>query len=115
MHSFLHINWTIWAKFSFYDMLTKLPEYVAIDRMSSICMHGYMWSKMEHYGVKWGVAQLLIYLFNYIMVVIRHKLIAIYSAILSLEIAFKALQGCFKTLKGRGDMSSQDAFFANFC
>ena len=28
--------------------------------------YGFMWSKMEHYGAKWGNAQLHVYLNTYI-------------------------------------------------
>lgn len=48
----------MWAKYAIYE---------AIDKIPGICRDmDLMWSKMEHYGFKWGIAQLHVYLNTYI-------------------------------------------------
>jgi len=36
-----------WAKLAIYDLLTKFPEYAAIDRMHANMLYGQNW----HYGL----------------------------------------------------------------
>ena len=40
---YLDQNWSMWAKLSIYEGLTKLPEYDAIDNMGRICHVGQMY------------------------------------------------------------------------
>ena len=57
---YLDQNWSMWAKLSIYEGLTKLPEYDAIDNMGRICHVG-------HYeGICIGLVPLHIYLNTYI-------------------------------------------------
>lgn len=57
---------TIWAKYAIYEGIDKIPQ---------ICHgYGYMWSKVDYGGVKWGV-QLHVYLITYISVVFNSKLV----------------------------------------